>query len=146
VFYDAQAGQARVLGGGIIQSAARRRSASGPGGGIRTRGGARLICRCEGKSPRGKWRRARQRYDREGLCGLGAVYDLVFGGVRCWPPGSIAAAERIGDVSSMWGCTAFSLADYSPQPHRRGGLCEPMLRKAQQRVAGTSFPISRRSP
>jgi phosphatidylethanolamine/phosphatidyl-N-methylethanolamine N-methyltransferase len=70
--------------------------------------------------------------------GWAPVYDLVFGAV--FAPGraaSIAAAERIGGrILDVGVGTGISLADYSPRNRIVGvDYCEPMLRKAQQRVA-----------
>jgi phosphatidylethanolamine/phosphatidyl-N-methylethanolamine N-methyltransferase len=69
--------------------------------------------------------------------GWAPVYDLVFGAV--FAPGraaSIAAAERIGGrILDVGVGTGISLADYSPRNRIVGvDYCEPMLRKAQQRV------------
>jgi phosphatidylethanolamine/phosphatidyl-N-methylethanolamine N-methyltransferase len=70
--------------------------------------------------------------------GWAPVYDLVFGAV--FAPGrkaSIAAAERIGGrILDVGVGTGISLAAYSPGNRIIGvDYCEPMLRKAQQRVA-----------
>jgi len=70
--------------------------------------------------------------------GWAPVYDLVFGAV--FAPGrkaSIAAAERVGGrILDVGVGTGISLADYSLRNRIVGvDYCEPMLRKAQQRVA-----------
>jgi phosphatidylethanolamine/phosphatidyl-N-methylethanolamine N-methyltransferase len=70
--------------------------------------------------------------------GWAPVYDLVFGAV--FAPGrkaSIAAAERVGGrILDVGVGTGISLAEYSPRNRIVGvDYCEPMLRKAQQRVA-----------
>ena len=70
--------------------------------------------------------------------GWAPVYDLVFGAV--FAPGrkaSIAAAERIGGrILDVGVGTGISLADYSPRNRIVGvDFSEPMLRKAQERVA-----------
>ena len=66
------------------------------------------------------------------------VYDLVFGAVfDAGRKASIAAAERIGGrILDVGIGTGISLTDYSPT-HRIVGVdyCEPMLRKAHERVA-----------
>src|SRR5260370_21059973 len=66
------------------------------------------------------------------------VYDLVFGAVfSAGRKASIAAAERIGGrILDVGIGTGISLTDYSPAS-RVGGVdyCEPMLRKAHERVA-----------
>src|SRR5258708_28374375 len=70
--------------------------------------------------------------------GWAPVYDLVFGAV--FAPGrraSIAAAERIGGrILDVGVGTGISLADYSRRNRVVGvDYSEPMLRKAQERVA-----------
>jgi phosphatidylethanolamine/phosphatidyl-N-methylethanolamine N-methyltransferase len=70
--------------------------------------------------------------------GWAPVYDLVFGAV--FAPGrkaSIAAAERVGGrILDVGVGTGISLAKYSASNRIVGvDYCEPMLRKAQQRVA-----------
>ena len=70
--------------------------------------------------------------------GWAPFYDLVFGAV--FAPGraaSIAAAERIGErILDVGVGTGISLADYSPRNRIVGvDFSEPMLRKAQERVA-----------
>ena len=70
--------------------------------------------------------------------GWAPVYDLVFGAVfAAGRRASIAAAERIGGrILDVGVGTGISLADYSPRNRIVGvDYCEPMLRKAQQRVA-----------
>src|SRR6202162_4844521 len=70
--------------------------------------------------------------------GWAPVYDLVFGAVfDAGRRASIAAAERIGGrILDVGGGTGISLADYSCRNRIVGvDYCEPMLRKAQQRVA-----------
>src|SRR5256885_7168114 len=66
------------------------------------------------------------------------VYDFVFGAVfDAGRKASIAAAERIGGrILDVGIGTGISLTDYAPK-HRIVGVdyCEPMLRKAHQRVA-----------
>src|SRR5215510_1574731 len=66
------------------------------------------------------------------------VYDLVFGAVfDAGRKASIAAAERIGGrILDVGIGTGISLTDYAPK-HRIVGVdyCEPMLRKAHERVA-----------
>src|SRR5213078_4634311 len=64
------------------------------------------------------------------------VYDFVFGAVfDAGRKASIAAAERIGGRILDVGI-GISLTDYAPN-HRIVGVdyCEPMLRKAHERVA-----------
>src|SRR3981081_2771940 len=70
--------------------------------------------------------------------GWAPFYDLVFGAV--FAPGrkaSIAAAERVGGrILDVGVGTGISLAKYSRRNRIVGvDYCEPMLRKAQQRVA-----------
>jgi phosphatidylethanolamine/phosphatidyl-N-methylethanolamine N-methyltransferase len=70
--------------------------------------------------------------------GWAPFYDLVFGAVfATGRKASIAAAERIGGrILDVGVGTGISLADYSPRNRIIGvDYCEPMLRKAQQRVA-----------
>jgi phosphatidylethanolamine/phosphatidyl-N-methylethanolamine N-methyltransferase len=70
--------------------------------------------------------------------GWAPVYDLVFGAVfAAGRKASIAAAERIGGrILDVGVGTGISLVDYSPRNRIVGvDYCEPMLRKAQQRVA-----------
>lgn len=70
--------------------------------------------------------------------GWAPVYDLVFGAVYdVGRRASIAAAERIGGrILDVGVGTGISLADYSPRNHIVGvDYSEPMLRKAQDRVA-----------
>ena len=66
------------------------------------------------------------------------VYDFVFGTVfDAGRKASIAAAERIGGrILDVGIGTGISLTDYAPK-HRIVGVdyCEPMLRKAHERVA-----------
>ena len=66
------------------------------------------------------------------------VYDFVFGAVfDAGRKASIAAAERIGGrILDVGIGTGISLTDYAPT-HRIVGVdyCEPMLRKAHERVA-----------
>ena len=66
------------------------------------------------------------------------VYDFVFGAVfDAGRKASIAAAERIGGrILDVGIGTGISLTDYAPN-HRIVGVdyCEPMLRKAHERVA-----------
>src|SRR6266704_1298774 len=65
------------------------------------------------------------------------VYDFVFGAVfDAGRKATIAAAERIGGrILDVGIGTGISLTDYAPA-HRIVGVdyCEPMLRKAQERV------------
>src|SRR5215468_8712137 len=66
------------------------------------------------------------------------VYDLVFGAVfERGRHAAIAAAERIGGrILEVGVGTGISLPDYSRSNHVCGvDISEPMLRKAQQRVA-----------
>jgi phosphatidylethanolamine/phosphatidyl-N-methylethanolamine N-methyltransferase len=70
--------------------------------------------------------------------GWAPVYDLVFGAVfAAGRKASIAAAERIGGrILDVGVGTGISLAHYSPRNRIVGvDYCEPMLRKAHQRVA-----------
>jgi phosphatidylethanolamine/phosphatidyl-N-methylethanolamine N-methyltransferase len=70
--------------------------------------------------------------------GWAPVYDLVFGAVfDAGRRASIAAAERIGGrILDVGVGTGISLADYSRRNRIVGvDYCEPMLRKAHQRVA-----------
>jgi phosphatidylethanolamine/phosphatidyl-N-methylethanolamine N-methyltransferase len=70
--------------------------------------------------------------------GWAPVYDLVFGAVfAAGRKASIAAAERIGGrILDVGVGTGISLVDYSPRNRIVGvDYCEPMLRKAQERVA-----------
>jgi phosphatidylethanolamine/phosphatidyl-N-methylethanolamine N-methyltransferase len=70
--------------------------------------------------------------------GWAPVYDLVFGAVfDAGRRASIAAAERIGGrILDVGVGTGISLADYSRRNRIVGvDYSEPMLRKAQQRVA-----------
>jgi phosphatidylethanolamine/phosphatidyl-N-methylethanolamine N-methyltransferase len=65
------------------------------------------------------------------------VYDLVFGAVfHAGRKSSIAAAERIGGrILDVGIGTGISLTDYSPASRVVGvDYCEPMLRKAHERV------------
>src|SRR5258708_25296122 len=66
------------------------------------------------------------------------VYDFVFGAVfDAGRKAAIAAAERIGGrILDVGIGTGISLTDYAPK-HRIVGVdyCEPMLRKAHERVA-----------
>jgi phosphatidylethanolamine/phosphatidyl-N-methylethanolamine N-methyltransferase len=66
------------------------------------------------------------------------VYDLVFGAVfAAGRRASIAAAERVGGrILDVGIGTGISLHDYSPHNRLVGvDYCEPMLRKAHERVA-----------
>ena len=66
------------------------------------------------------------------------VYDLVFGAVfNAGRKASIAAAERVGGrILDVGIGTGISLTDYSPGSRVVGvDYCEPMLRKAHERVA-----------
>ena len=66
------------------------------------------------------------------------VYDLVFGKVfEHGRNASIAAADRIGGrILDVGVGTGLSLSDYSPTTKVIGvDISEPMLRKAQARVA-----------
>jgi phosphatidylethanolamine/phosphatidyl-N-methylethanolamine N-methyltransferase len=66
------------------------------------------------------------------------VYDLVFGAVfERGRHAAIAAAERIGGrILEVGVGTGISLPDYSPRNRLCGiDISEPMLRKAQERVA-----------
>jgi len=66
------------------------------------------------------------------------VYDLVFGAVfDAGRKASIAAAERLGGrILDVGIGTGISLTDYSPRNRLVGvDYCEPMLRKAHERVA-----------
>jgi phosphatidylethanolamine/phosphatidyl-N-methylethanolamine N-methyltransferase len=66
------------------------------------------------------------------------VYDLVFGAVfDAGRKASIAAAERLGGrILDVGIGTGISLTDYSPRSRLVGvDYCEPMLRKAHERVA-----------
>jgi phosphatidylethanolamine/phosphatidyl-N-methylethanolamine N-methyltransferase len=66
------------------------------------------------------------------------IYDLVFGAVfERGRKASIAAAERIGGrILDVGIGTGISLTDYSPRNRIVGvDYCEPMLRKAHERVA-----------
>jgi phosphatidylethanolamine/phosphatidyl-N-methylethanolamine N-methyltransferase len=66
------------------------------------------------------------------------IYDLVFGAVfNAGRKASIAAAERIGGrILDVGIGTGISLVDYSPRSRVVGvDYCEPMLRKAHERVA-----------
>ncbi len=70
--------------------------------------------------------------------GWAPFYDLVFGAVfDAGRRASIAAAERIGGrILDVGVGTGISLADYAPRNHIVGvDYSEPMLRKAQERVA-----------
>ncbi len=70
--------------------------------------------------------------------GWAPVYDLVFGAVfAAGRRASIAAAERIGGrILDVGVGTGISLADYSTRNRIVGvDYCEPMLRKAHERVA-----------
>jgi phosphatidylethanolamine/phosphatidyl-N-methylethanolamine N-methyltransferase len=70
--------------------------------------------------------------------GWAPVYDLVFGAVfDAGRRASIAAAERIGGrILDVGVGTGISLADYAPGNRIVGvDYSEPMLRKAQERVA-----------
>jgi len=65
------------------------------------------------------------------------VYDFVFGAVfAAGRRASIAVAERVGGrILDVGIGTGISLADYSPASRVVGvDYCEPMLRKAQERV------------
>src|SRR6266581_8382043 len=66
------------------------------------------------------------------------IYDFVFGAVfDAGRKASIAAAERVGGrILDVGIGTGISLTDYAPT-HRIVGVdyCEPMLRKAHERVA-----------
>src|SRR5262245_512947 len=66
------------------------------------------------------------------------VYDLVFGAVfSAGRKASIAAAERLGGrILDVGIGTGISLIDYSPRTRVTGvDYCEPMLRRAHERVA-----------
>ena len=66
------------------------------------------------------------------------IYDLVFGAVfNAGRKASIAAAERVGGrILDVGIGTGISLVDYSPGSRVVGvDYCEPMLRKAHERVA-----------
>ena len=66
------------------------------------------------------------------------VYDVVFGAVfAAGRRASIAAAERLGGrILDVGIGTGISLHDYSPRNRLVGvDYCEPMLRKAHERVA-----------
>jgi phosphatidylethanolamine/phosphatidyl-N-methylethanolamine N-methyltransferase len=70
------------------------------------------------------------------------VYDLVFGAVfDAGRKASIAAAERVGGrILDVGIGTGISLTDYSPRNRLVGvDYCEPMLRKAHERVAALSL-------
>jgi phosphatidylethanolamine/phosphatidyl-N-methylethanolamine N-methyltransferase len=71
------------------------------------------------------------------------VYDLVFGAVfAAGRKASIAAAERVGGRILEVGIgTGISLTDYSARTRVVGvDYCEPMLRKAQERVVVHRLP------
>ena len=129
MFYDAASGQARVLGGGFIQSAAARPAA-------RQRG--RWPKPCAAKRIQGG---GMGDIDREGVAKAygrwAPIYDLVFGKVFDARPaidhrGSRPIGGRILDVGVG---TGLSLSDYSRSTKICGvDISEPMLRKAQQRV------------
>src|SRR5258708_12708141 len=75
--------------------------------------------------------------------GWAPVYDLVFGAVfDAGRRASIAAAERIGGrILDVGVGTGISLADYSRRNRIVGvDYSEPMLRKAQERVARHALP------
>ncbi len=66
------------------------------------------------------------------------IYDFVFGAVfNAGRKASIAAAERVGGrILDVGIGTGISLTDYSPGSRVTGvDFCEPMLRKAHERVA-----------
>src|SRR5437588_6371347 len=70
--------------------------------------------------------------------GWAPFYDLVFGAVfAAGRKASIAAAERLGGrILDVGIGTGISLTDYSPKNRVVGvDYCEPMLRKAHERVA-----------
>src|SRR5436309_10843499 len=70
------------------------------------------------------------------------VYDLVFGAVfDAGRKASIAAAQRIGGrILDVGIGTGISLTDYAPTNRIVGvDYCEPMLRKAQQRVLASAL-------
>ena len=127
VFYDAASGQARVLGGGFIQSAAARqrtrRGGSPKRSGRRVQGGGMGDIDREGvEKAYGRW---------------APVYDLVFGKVfDAGRQSTIAEADRIGGrILDVGVGTGLSLSDYSRSTKICGvDISEPMLRKAQQRV------------
>ncbi len=129
VFYDGAAGQARVLGGGIIASTvtaaaeARRRGRKRP-----TRHGA--LASAMGAE-----------LDNAGVAKAYArwapVYDFVFGAVfDRGRQASIAAAERVGGrILEVGVGTGLSLPDYAPSNRLVGvDLSAAMLRKARERV------------
>src|SRR5947208_8491253 len=70
------------------------------------------------------------------------VYDLVFGAVfDAGRKATIEAAERIGGrILDVGIGTGISLTDYTPTNRIVGvDYCEPMLRKAQQRVLASAL-------
>ena len=133
VFYDAPSGQARVLGGGFIQSATRAKRHGGPRRRRRWSRRARIE-RVQGGGMAAD-------IDREGVAKAygrwAPVYDLVFGKVfDHGRQSTIAEADRIGGrILDVGVGTGLSLSDYSRTTKICGvDISEPMLRKAQQRV------------
>ena len=131
VFYDAPSGQARVLGGGFIQSATAS-ACNAP----RPRC-SRWSRRCADKIKGGM----AEDIDRAGVAKAygrwAPVYDLVFGKVfDHGRQSTIAEADKIGGrILDVGVGTGLSLSDYSPTTRLCGvDISEPMLRKAQQRV------------
>ncbi len=132
VFYDAPSGQARVLGGGFIQSATAKGAAAR--GAARRRRWSRP---CADKNFQGGGMAAD--IDRAGVAKAygrwAPVYDLVFGKVfDHGRQSTIAEADKIGGrILDVGVGTGLSLSDYSPTTKLCGvDISEPMLRKAQQ--------------
>ncbi len=148
VFYDAGVGQARVLGGGFIKSA------------VAAADGACAPINPWRRQPRAadfahdpeKWNRFSERscagdnmgadIDKSSVerayARWAPIYDLVFGAVfERGRRAAIVAAERIGGrILEVGVGTGISLPDYARSNRLVGvDLSEPMLRKAQARVA-----------
>jgi len=97
----------------------------------------------------GRWRASWQPHDRKGLCGLGAILrSRLRRGFLPRPRGFDRGAERIGGrILDVGVGTGISLADYSRRNRVVGvDFSEPMLRKAQERVAREKLSTSRRWP
>ena len=138
VFYDAPAGQARVLGGGFIERAmAKRAIEAAAQNGTPAHACCRRIMR--GVDVRGAG--DGQDIDRAGVAKAygrwAPVYDLVFG--KVFDQGrqsTIAVADAIGGrILDVGVGTGLSLSDYARTTRLCGvDISEPMLRKAQERV------------
>ena len=145
VFYDAPSGQARVLGGGFIQSATREVRAPEARDAAAGRGDARIrIFRAWGMAGD---------IDRAGVAKAygrwAPVYDLVFGKVfDHGRQSTIAEADRIGGrILDVGVGTGLSLSDYSPHHADYAASIFPSrcCARRSSACARSGSPMSRRS-